>query len=64
MHGGRQVVFLASDDDGAAAQVGALAEKPGFAPVNLGGLSAGRLLVPAHGKSWGRLIFEDLIKFD
>ena len=37
VHGGRRVVFLASDDDGAAAEIGALAENPGFAPVKLGG---------------------------
>ncbi|HJP99228.1 MAG TPA: hypothetical protein VJ862_11745 [Rhodanobacteraceae bacterium] len=37
VHGGRRVVFLASDDGGAAAEIGALAENPGFAPVKLGG---------------------------
>jgi predicted dinucleotide-binding enzyme len=64
VHGGRRVVFLASDDDGAAAEVGALAENLGFAPIKLGGLSEGGLLVQAHGNSWGKLIFQDLIKFD
>jgi hypothetical protein len=64
VHGGRRVVFLASDDDGAAAQVGALAEELGFAPIQLGGLSEGGLLVHARGKSWGHLIFKDLVKFD
>jgi 8-hydroxy-5-deazaflavin:NADPH oxidoreductase len=64
VHGGRRVVFLASDDDGAAAQIGALAEKLGFSPVKLGGLSEGGLLVHARGNSWGQLIFKDLIKFD
>jgi len=64
VHGGRRVVFLASDDDGAAAEIGALAENLGFSPVQLGGLSEGGLLVQAHGNSWGRLIFEDLVKFD
>ncbi|MGF6695434.1 putative dinucleotide-binding enzyme [Paraburkholderia sp. MM5496-R1] len=63
VHGGRRVVFLASDDDGAAAEVGALAEKLGFAPINLGGLSEGGLLVHARGNSWGQLIFKDLVKF-
>jgi 8-hydroxy-5-deazaflavin:NADPH oxidoreductase len=63
VHGGKRVVFLASDDDDTAAQVGALAEKLGFAPIQLGGLSEGGLLVQARGKSWGRLIFKDLIKF-
>lgn len=64
VHGGRRVVFLASDDDGAAAEVGALAEKLGFAPIQLGRLSEGGLLVHARGKSWGHLIFKDLVKFD
>ena len=64
VHGGRRVVFLASDDDAAEDQIGALAEKLGFAPIKLGGLSAGGLLVQARGNSWGRLIFKDLVKFD
>lgn len=64
VHGGRRVVFLASDDDDAAVEIGALAEKLGFAPVQLGGLSEGGLLVHARGNSWGRLIFKDLVKFD
>jgi 8-hydroxy-5-deazaflavin:NADPH oxidoreductase len=62
--GGKRVVFLASDDDAAAAEVGALAENLGFAPVKLGGLSEGGLLVQACGNSWGQLVFQDLIKFD
>jgi len=64
VHGGKRVVFLASDDDGVAAEIGTLAEKLGFAPVNLGGLSAGGLLVQAHGNTWGQLIFQDLVKFN
>ncbi|AZQ53747.1 NADPH-dependent F420 reductase [Burkholderia cenocepacia] len=64
VHGGRRVVFLASDDDEAAAEVGALAERLGFAPIQLGGLSEGGWLVHARGKNWGRLIFKDLIRFD
>ena len=64
VHGGRRVVFLASDDDGAATEIGALAGRLGFAPVELGGLSEGGLLVQAHGNSWGQLIFKDLVKFD
>ncbi len=64
VHGGRRVVFLASDDDGAAAEIGVLAEKLGFAPIKLGALSEGGLLVQARGNSWGQLIFMDLVKFD
>ena len=64
VHGGRRVVFLASDDDGAATEIGVLAENLGFAPIQLGGLSEGGLLVQARGNTWGRLIFKDLVKFD
>ena len=64
VHGGRRVVFLASDDDAAAAEIGALAETLGFSPIKLGGLSEGGLLVQARGNSWGRLIFNDLVQFD
>ena len=48
----------------AAAEIGELAENLGFAPIKLGGLSEGGLLVQARGNSWGRLIFKDLVKFD
>lgn len=64
VHGGKRVVFLASDDDDAATAIGALAENLGFAPIQLGGLSEGGLLVQTRGKSWGQLIFKDLVKFD
>ncbi|WP_280951249.1 MULTISPECIES: NADPH-dependent F420 reductase [unclassified Mesorhizobium] len=64
VHGGRRVVFLASDHDDAAAEIGALAENLGFSPIKLGGLSEGGLLVQARGNSWGQLIFKDLVKFD
>ena len=63
-HGGRRVVFLASDDDAAAAEIGELAGKLGFASINLGGLSEGGLLVQGLGNRWGQLIFKDLVKFD
>ena len=62
VHGGRRVVFLASDDEGAAAPVAALAEQLGFAPVNLGKLEEGGALVHARDKRWGPLIFQDLFK--
>ncbi|MHC5897076.1 NADPH-dependent F420 reductase [Nostoc sp.] len=64
VHGARRVVFLASDDDAAATEIGALAEKLGFAPIKLGGLSEGGPLVQARGNSWGRLIFKDLVQCD
>jgi predicted dinucleotide-binding enzyme len=62
--GGKRVVFLASDDDRAAAKVAVLAENLGFSPIMLGGLAEGGLLVQARGNSWGQLIFKDLVKFD
>ncbi|WP_223508368.1 MULTISPECIES: hypothetical protein [unclassified Pseudomonas] len=64
VHGGRRVVFLTSDDESAATEIGALAEKLGFAPIKLDGLSEGGMLVQARGNSWGHLIFKDLVKFD
>ncbi|ASW10594.1 NADPH-dependent F420 reductase [Rhizobium sp. 11515TR] len=64
VHGGKRVVFLASDDGGATAEIAALAEQLGFSQINLGGLSEGGLLVQARGNSWGQLIFKDLVKFD
>ena len=64
VNGGRRVVFLASDVDDAAAEIGALAENLGFSPIKLGGLSEGGLLVQARGDTWGHLIFKDLVRFD
>jgi len=64
VHGAKRVVFLASDDEGAADEIGALAENLGFAPIKLGGLSEGGLLVQARGNTWGRLVFKDLARFD
>ena len=61
--GGRRVVFLSSDDEGAIAPVAALAERLGFAPVKLGGLEKGGLLVQARGSTWSPLIFQDLVSF-
>ena len=64
VHGSEQVVFLASDDEDAATEIGTLAETLGFAPIKLGGLSEGGLLVQARRNTWGHLIFKDLVKFD
>jgi hypothetical protein len=61
--GGRRVVFLSSDDEGAAAQVAALVEQLGFAPVQLGKLAEGGVLIQARGKTWAQLIFQDFVKF-
>jgi hypothetical protein len=64
VHGGRRVVFLSSDDSDAASEIAALASELGFAPIELGGLSEGGMLVQARGNSWGKLIFKDLVKFE
>jgi len=61
--GGRRVVFLSSDDEGAAVQVATLVERLGFAPVQLGKLAEGGLLIQARGKTWAQLIFQDFVKF-
>jgi len=60
--GGRRVIFLSGDDDGANHQVAALVERLGFAPVALGKLAEGGRLVQARDKTWGPLIFQDLFK--
>src|SRR5881275_1027902 len=44
------------------APVAALAKQLGFAPVKLGRLNEGGALVGARGRTWGRLIFQDLFK--
>jgi 8-hydroxy-5-deazaflavin:NADPH oxidoreductase len=62
VEGGRRVVFLSSDDESAAARVAALAEQLGFAPIGLGRLAEGGLLVQARGRTWAPLIFQDLFK--
>jgi 8-hydroxy-5-deazaflavin:NADPH oxidoreductase len=63
INGGRRVIFLSSDDEKAAAQVAALIEQLGFAPVPLGKLSEGGLLIQARGSTWAQLIFQDFVKF-
>ena len=63
VYGGRRVIFVSSDDAEAAAEVSALVERLGFAPVGLGGLAEGGALVQARGQSWAPLIFQDLVKF-
>jgi predicted dinucleotide-binding enzyme len=62
--GGRRVIFVSSDDEDAATQVAALVEQLGFAPVKLGKLAEGGLLVQARGKTWAPLIFQDFVKFE
>jgi 8-hydroxy-5-deazaflavin:NADPH oxidoreductase len=56
--GERRVVFLASDDQSAGDKVAKLVERLGFAPVWLGRLTEGGLLVQARGNTWAPLIFQ------
>jgi 8-hydroxy-5-deazaflavin:NADPH oxidoreductase len=62
VNGERRVVFLSSDDQHAADKVAKLVERLGFAPVWLGKLTEGGLLVQARGNTWAPLIFQDLFK--
>jgi 8-hydroxy-5-deazaflavin:NADPH oxidoreductase len=56
-------VFISSDDDAASASVAALVDRLGFAPIELGKIGEGGLLIQARGRAWGPLIFQDLAKF-
>lgn len=62
VEGGHRAVFLSSDDEDAIAPVAMLAKQLGFAPVKLGKLNEGGVLVHARGRIWGQLIFQDLFK--
>ena len=62
VEGGHRVVLLSSDDEDAVPPVADLAKELGFAPVQLGKLDEGGWLVHARGRTWGRLIFQDLFK--
>ena len=62
VEGGHRVVFLSSDDEDAIATVAEVAIQLGFAPVKLGKFNEGGALVHARGRTWGRLIFQDLFK--
>lgn len=60
--GGRRVIFLSSDHEGAIATVAALVQQLGYAPISLGKIAEGGQLVQARDKSWASLIFQDLFK--
>jgi 8-hydroxy-5-deazaflavin:NADPH oxidoreductase len=62
VNGKRRVVFLSSDDENAGTKIAKLVDQLGFAPVWLGKLTEGGLLVQVRGKTWGPLIFQDLFK--
>jgi predicted dinucleotide-binding enzyme len=62
--GGRRVLFLSTDDERAAARVAKLVEELGFAPVKLGKLTEGGLLMQGQGRSRAQLIFQNFVKFN
>ena len=64
VHGGSRVIFLSSDDEGAASKVADLIDQLGFAPVPLGKLTEGGLLIQARGSTWAPLVFQEFVKFD
>ncbi|AMH43092.1 MULTISPECIES: NADPH-dependent F420 reductase [Burkholderiaceae] len=64
LQGGRRVVFVAGDDDAASASVAKLVDRLGFAPIELGKIGEGGLLIQARGRTWAHLIFQDLVKFE
>jgi predicted dinucleotide-binding enzyme len=57
--GGRRVVFISSDHEDASAEVARLAEKLGFAPIEVGKVAEGGRLIQARNA----LVFQDLFKF-
>jgi 8-hydroxy-5-deazaflavin:NADPH oxidoreductase len=58
--GGKRVVFISSDHEDASAKVARLAEKLGFAPIEVGKIGEGGRLIQAKNA----LMFQDLIKFE
>lgn len=57
-------MFISSDDAPASASVAGLVDRLGFAPIELGKINEGGLLIQARGRTWGHVIFQDLAKFD
>lgn len=56
---GRRVVFVSSDHEDASATVAELAEKLGFAPIEVGRIAEGGRLIQARAS----LVFQNLIKY-
>lgn len=57
--GGKRVIFIASDDEGASAVVAKLTDELGFAPIELGKIAEGGRLIQARNA----LVFQELVKF-
>ena len=62
VNGARRVIFLSGDDEKGLATAATLVEQLGFAPVSLGKLTEGGLLIQAQDNVWAPLIFQDLLK--
>ena len=56
---GRRVVFIASDYEDASAEVSQLAERLGFAPIQVGKIAEGGRLIQAGAA----LVFQNLSKY-
>lgn len=56
---GRRVVFVASDHEDASAEVSRLAERLGFAPIEVGKIAEGGRLIQARAA----LVFQNLIRY-
>jgi hypothetical protein len=56
---GRRVVFVASDHEDASAEVSRLAERLGFAPIEVGKIAEGGRLIQARAA----LVFQNLVKY-
>lgn len=58
--GGKRVIFISSDHEDASAEVAGLVGKLGFAPIEVGKVGEGGLLIQARNA----LVFQNLIKLD
>jgi predicted dinucleotide-binding enzyme len=58
--GGKRVVFISSDHEGASKKVASLVGELGFAPIEVGKLAEGGLLIQARNT----LVFQNLIKLE
>lgn len=64
LEGQRQVVFVASNDANASARVAIVATELGFAPIEVGRLDEGGILLHVLGGQPGGLLFQNLVKLD
>jgi len=60
---GRRVVFVSSDSEETSTIVADLVDQLGFAPIELGKLHEGGLLLHVRGQTRGPLLLQNLVKF-